>query len=287
MINQTVSGFTDRRAVGGNVRYFDQRFNIMSMLDYDTQFKALNMFTVQGTLNGGGSGTDYNFLLDRRRSPVLDVRNAVNGTPVSVTTLIQNGFTTSDLILLANQRTSISTLAQVGMTNHLNEKWIIGTDFTIAKTAGMAASGGVPDPVNGCIATEGCVPATPSSGNTWTISERMTGMGVIQPGDITNFSLSYTKGQLTTTEAFQVSNHADLQEKWTLDSALRLSFQSDSSGGKSNDLSPSVRVTYKVKRNLTADTQLGLDWNKTSSSVLQSSSSSFRQFVSFGFRLDF
>jgi hypothetical protein len=231
--------------------------------------------------------------VDRRRSPVLDVRNAVSGTPIPITTLIQAGFTTSDLVLLADQRTSASTLAQVGMTNHLNEKWIIGTDFTIAKTAGLPRSGGITsEPCNStnnvnAIPTEGCLDATPSSGNTWTISERMTGMGVIQSGDITNFNLSYTKGQTTNTEAFQVSNHVDMQEKWTLDSALRLSFQSDNAGGKSNDLSPSARVTYKVRRNLTADTQLGLDWSKNSSSALQSSSSSFRQFVSLGFRLDF
>ena len=284
MINQSVSGFTDRRAVGGNVRYFDQRFNIMSMLDYDTQFKALNIFTVQGTLLGGGNGTDYNFLVDRRRSPVLDVRNAVNGTPVSITSLIQTGFTTSDLIMYANQRTTTTNLAQVGMTNHLNEKWIMGTDLTIVKTAAMAASGDLFQ--DGTTGTAGYVPPIPSS-SSWTISERLTGMGVIQPGDITNFNLSYTKGQTTNTEAFQVSNHVDLEEKWTLDSALRLSFQSDSAGGKFNDLSPSVRATYKVRRNLTADTQLGLDWSKNSSSVLQSSSSSFRQFVSLGFRLDF
>ena len=68
-INQNVSGFTDRRAVGGNLKYSDQRFNVMAMLDYDTQFKELNMFTVQGTLMGGGTGTDYNFLLDQPQKP--------------------------------------------------------------------------------------------------------------------------------------------------------------------------------------------------------------------------
>ena len=286
-INQMVSGFTDRRAVGGNLRYFDQRYTIMSMVDYDVQFKALNMITVQGTLNGGGTGNDYNFLLDRRRSPVLDVRNAVSGTGVSIATLVQNGFTTSDLVSLANQRTAASNLAQVGMTNHLSEKWIVGTDFTVANTAGLPPSGGVIDPVFGCTATEGCLAATPSTGNTWTISERMTGMGVIKPGDVTNFNVSYTKGRLNKTEAFQFSNHADVKERWTLDSIFRLSLQTDNSGGKSTDVSPTVRVTYKVRNNLSTDTQLGVDWNKNSSSTFQTSSRTLREFIAFGFRLDF
>ena len=102
-INQTVGGLTDRRAVGGNVRYFDPRFTIMSNLDYDVQFNALNIFTVQGTMMGGGTANDYNFLLDRRRNPVLDVRNAVNGTNVSIATLRAAGFTINDLIALADQ----------------------------------------------------------------------------------------------------------------------------------------------------------------------------------------
>ncbi len=227
-INQTVSGFTDRRAAGGNVRYFDPRFTIMSNLDYDVQFNALNIFTVQGTMMGGGTANDYNFLLDRRRSPVLDVRNAVNGTPIPIATLLAAGFTTNQLIDLANQRTAVSNLAQVGMINHLTEKWNTGTDFTISNTSGLPRSGGVTslpcsDPLNlNTPPTEGCLEATPSSGVTWTVSERLTGVGVIQPHDITNFSVSYTKGKVTSSEAFQVSNHLDLLEKWTLDSIYAL-----------------------------------------------------------------
>jgi hypothetical protein len=298
-INQNVSGFTDRRAVGGNLRYFDQRFNVMSMLDYDTQFKALNMFTVQGTLMGGGTGPDYNFLLDRRRSPILDIRNAVNGTTVSIASMIAAGATTQDLIGFAKQRTGVSNLAQVGMTNHLNEKWNIGTDFTISNTSGLPRSGGdisvlCSDPLNqNTLPTEGCVDPTPASGNTWTISERMTGIGVLQARDVTNFNLSYTKGPITTSEAFQASNHVDLLEKWTLDTTLRISTQSGN-GSKSNDLSPTVRASYKVRNNLTADGQLGLDWSKYTSSITDAlnntssySTSSFREFVSFGGRYDF
>jgi hypothetical protein len=287
-INQTVSGITDRRAVGGNLRYFDQAMTVMAMLDYDVQFKALNMITVQGTINGGGNGTDFNFLVDRRRGPLLDIRNAVNGTTLSLATLIQAGFTTSDLVLLGNQRTAVSNTAQVGMTNHINEKWNAGTDITVSQTSGLAASNWPPDPVSGCIATEGCIAATASTGSTWTISERLTGHGVIQRQDVTNFSLSYNKSQFITGESLQFTNHADLQELWTLDTMARLYLQSDNTGGKQTVISPSVRAGYKVKKNLTVEAQGGIDkTNTTSSSTLQSSSNSMREFVSFGFQLNF
>ena len=173
------------------------------------------------------------------------------------------------------------------MTNHLDEKWSAGTDFTISSTDGLPASGGIPDPIIGCVATEGCLGATPSSGVTWTISERLTGMGVFRPRDITNFNVSYTKGKTTTSEAFLVSNHLDLLDLWMLDTFARLNFQSDNTGGKSTDLSPTARVSYKVRNNLTANGELGLDWSKSSSSVLQNSSSTVREYFSLGFQYIF
>lgn len=103
------------------------------MLDYDIPFRALNMVTLQGTLNGE-SGTDYNFLLDRRKTPSLSLRNAVNGSTASIDILRQNGWTIDDLLALAKLRSAISNLAQVGMTNHIKEKWQMGTDFTVSNT---------------------------------------------------------------------------------------------------------------------------------------------------------
>jgi hypothetical protein len=292
-INQNVSGITDRRAVGGNLRYFEQRFNVMGMLDYDVQIKALNMAMLQGTVNGiVNAATDLNFLLDHRRSPILDMRNAVNFTGNSIASLLQDK-TKDELIQLAKQRTTTSNMAQIGMTNHLNEKWNVGTDFTISNTSAMPRSGGntslpCSDVENQVvIALEGCVDAQPSSGNAWTISERMTGLGVIQPRDITNFSLSYSKNRQSAYEVFQVSNHVDLREKWTLDTTLLLNMQHDNTGGKSYDISPTARASYRLRNNLTVDGQFGIDWNKNSSSTFQTSSTSWREFYSLGGHYNF
>jgi hypothetical protein len=292
-INQNVSGITDRRAVGGNLRYFEQRFNVMGMLDYDVQIKALNMVMLQGTVNGIGNGaTDLNFLLDHRRSPILDIRNAALFSTTPIAALIQDR-TKDELIQLAKQRTQTSNMAQIGMTNHLNEKWNIGTDFTISNTSALPRSGGntslpCSDVDNqAVIPLEGCVDAQPSSGNAWTISERMTGLGVIQPRDITNFSLSYSKNRLSAYNVFQVSNHVDLREKWTLDTTLLLNMQHDNTGGKSYDISPTARAAYMLRNNLSVDGQFGIDWNKNSNSASQTSTTSWREFFSFGGRYNF
>jgi hypothetical protein len=286
-IDQTVSGFTDRRAVGGNLRYFEPAFNVMSMFDYDIQFKKLNMMTVQGTLNGGGKSNDYNFLVDRRRSPILDLRNAINGTTATLNSLLQNGWDTDGLILLADQRTTVTNSASAGMVIHLNEKWNAGTDVSYSITEALGASGTDPALIGGGTSIEGFVPASPSSGALWSFSQRLTGMGVFSPRDVTNFGVTYSKSQTSSSESLQFSNHSDAGEKWSLDTSLTLGFQKDNAGGKSSNISPSERISYRLKNNLTLDTQIGLSWSKTSSEALQSSSNSFQNFLSFGFRFDF
>lgn len=184
-INQTVGGIADRKAVGGNLRYFDPEKTAIAMVDYDTQFRTLNMVTMQGTLIGQ-SGTDYNFLVDIRKTPSLSIRSAVNGTTASVEDLLQNGFTMDDLQSLAKKRTATSNSAQVGMTNHIKEKWQMGTDLTVANTSGMPESGTQISPTQAGL--EGYLPATPSSGNTWTLSERLIGNDVLSSRDVSMLS---------------------------------------------------------------------------------------------------
>ncbi len=284
-ILQKADGFKDRQAVGGNLRYFNPSFNLMSMFDYDTQFKALNMVTLQGAYNSGGTGNDYNFIIDQRRSPILDVRNAVNGTVTPVATLLQNGWTFQDLITLANQRTGKTSSVAVGMTNHLNEKWNAGTDVSVAKNSGLAASGTLlPD---GTFGLEGFVPAIPATPNVWTLSERLTGNGVFKPHDITNFIVSYSKGPTTSSESFQLSNHSDMADKWSLDLTMHFTHQGDNTGGSVNDISPTSRLTYRIQNNLSLDGQLGLDLTQNSNSVFQTKTTTFRYFASFGFQWNF
>ena len=132
-INQTVSGFTDRRAV--QVVICDTSINdftIMSNAGLRHTVQCSEYLHIARNIDRRWNRQmTITFFWDRRRSPVLDVRNAVNGTTVSIATLLQAGATTKRYDSVWRiQRTAVSDLAQVGMTNHLNEKWNAGTDFT-------------------------------------------------------------------------------------------------------------------------------------------------------------
>lgn len=281
-INQKAGGLTDRKAAGGNLRYFEQGRTAMAMLDYDMQFKALNIFTLQGTLNRE-SGTDYNLLLDRRKSPILDIRNAVNGSTVTIATLLQNGWTTDDLVKLASSRTAISNLAMVGVTQRFKETWQAGTDLIVANTSGTPETG---CNLDGTAATEGCVAATPASGNTWTISGRLSGNDVISQRDITMGTLSYTKSPSLNGKMLMLYNHAYPRDLWTLDSTLRLNWQTDNTGGKVSTIAPVFKVGYRLRSSLTLEGEGGMDRTKNTPAVLPESKTT-RKYFSLGFRLDF
>ena len=290
VIKQMVSGLNDRQAVGGNARYFEQGMTAISMLDYDTQFKAVNMLTLQGTLSDG-TGTDYDFLLDHRRSPMLSILNAVNGTPTPIDVLLQSGFTQSDLIALAKQRTAISNLAMIGVNNRLDEKWQIGSDLMLSNISGMPQSGTL---INGTVVNgvtvggtpglDGFLPATPSTGTAWTLSGRLIGNDIFFSRDLSIASLSYTNSLLMSGETFLLNNHSFLQELLTLDSTLRLYLQS-SAGGKQDTISPVFKFGYRLRNVLTFETELGLELTKVTPGNLQSSTTT-RKYFSLGFRWD-
>ncbi|MBU0622267.1 MAG: hypothetical protein KJ795_10490 [Gammaproteobacteria bacterium] len=282
-ISQNADGLLDRKATGGNLRYFEQGMSANAMLDYDMQFKEVNFLTLQGTLNSE-DGIDYNFLLDRRRAPTWSIRNAVIGTTSTVEYLLQHGWTMEDLIALAKLRTAISNMAQIGMTQRLSEKWQLGTDFVVSNTTGLPASGTKTE--GGTIGDEGYVDATPSTGTLWSISERVSGTNVISSNDISTASLSYSRSNTQSGTSLMFNSRVFLEELWTVDGTLRLYWQKDDQGGSQNTVSPLLRVGYRWRNDITLEGEGGMDWIKTETSGVQPTKTT-RTYFSFGFRWDY
>ncbi|MDX8386537.1 MAG: hypothetical protein R8M11_08505, partial [Gallionella sp.] len=282
-ITQSVDSNVDRKAVGGTIRYFDQDMTSMVIWDYDRQFMLLNMFTLQGTVNSS-SGIVYSYLVDKRRSPSLSIGSAVSGTTATVDSLLQNGWTQDDLIALAKRRTAMSNMAQVGMTGSIDEQWQWGSDFVISNTSSMPASGTlIPDGTTGI---EGFVPASASSGNASTLTARVIGTDLLIARDLAIFSLSYSKSPRITGKTMLLNHHTSLMDLWTLDTTLRMYWQTDSSGGMETVTSPTIKVGYQVKSNLTVEVEGGVERTSSNPSALQSSTIS-RRYFSLGFRTNF
>ncbi len=85
-MNQMADGVTDRRAIGGDLRYFDSVRTVYAMMDYDVIFRTLNAATLQGTWQLPDQ-TSLSVLVDVRKAPELLTSNAL--IPFGATSLTQ------------------------------------------------------------------------------------------------------------------------------------------------------------------------------------------------------
>ena len=286
---QNVEGVVDRSAVGGDVRYFNANKNVYGTWEYDTNFRVLNTAMVQGSLNGT-NGTSYNFLLDHRKTPSISLSNAMNGSPSTMSVLVQT-YDISYLRELAKERTAQTNTASLGVTTPLREKWTAGADFSVSNTSGMPQSGS-PIGQGSSPLADGFVAATPSSGNSYNINTRLIGNGVLSKNGVSVFSLGYNTSSLTKGESFLVTNHSSLNEKWSADESLRLYRQSSYDSitglltGTESIVSPTFRAAYQARNNLNLEVDGGIDLTNNNPTNGQSSNTS-RKYFSFGGRWDF
>lgn len=272
VIQQNVDGNTvDRRAVGGELRYFDPRQSVYSLIDYDTLFREVNTFLLQGTWQSEAR-TTYNFMLDHRRAPALQASNALIGQQ-SVTTVAQLRETLSDEEIRAQAKklTPKSDLALVGASHPFDATWQFGGDVRVSKISGTEAAGDQP--------------ATESSGNVYAYSLQAIGSNILTKRDVSVFSFSYLKGRTFTGQSYSLSNRSVLRDKWTLEPALRYYQQKDNQDISIKRLTPSVRLSYQWKTNITLETEAGVEKSKTESPTQQDDT--IRKYYSLGYRWDY
>jgi len=78
LIEQRADGLLDRRAAGGDLRYFRDDRSAFVILDYDLGYRVLNIATAH-LGRRLGKATRLNLHLDHRRSPILLTSNALLG----------------------------------------------------------------------------------------------------------------------------------------------------------------------------------------------------------------
>ena len=297
-INQTVEGTVDRRAVGSEFRYFDDKRNAYGLLDYDTYFKALNAAELMGTIRGTSllPNSTLNILVDHRKTPSLSIRNALNGaTTSSVSDLLQT-MSVSSLRDLALARTSITNMGQLGITHTLYEKWQVGGDFRLTNTTGLGSSGqslnpatdpvtGLPIQCSGTSTPQGCIAVQPPRGLERSVTGQLIGSGVYRPGDIWSASLTYSTSGSVKGNSLFLYNHTPFAGNWLVDTTLQWSSYQDQFGGTTKQLMPLLRGSYRFRQQFTFDTSLG--YQKVSFSGPISTSDTTRLFYSLGLRWDF
>jgi len=284
-ITQDTDGTLSRRAVGGELRLFKPKFNAYSLVDYDTYFKALNIFMLQANYMPG-NGLNYNMLLDKRRSPMLQITNALQTQPgiTSIGDLINASANGIDGVrqnaLAVSQFTDSASL---GVSWQFNPKWQVGGDIHFSHSEGTPAMQSVID-----LTTIAAVPAT---GWDKSYGVNLTGNNLWLGNDVGVFGLSYLDSQTFYGLSPSVSYRWSLN-KWTFDTSLRLfqqrmSSTSSSTGSTSLRWSPTFRVSYRLRDNFNIDGEGGIEYSKDNNASWSTTTNTTRKYLSLGLRWDY
>src|SRR5208282_1182930 len=100
LFNESIEGFTDRRSVGLQTRYTQSGRTAVMLVDYDVDFQQLNSATLIGNARVGNSWV-LGFDADYRRSPLLELNDALIGQSASDLNALASEFTPAQIRQLA------------------------------------------------------------------------------------------------------------------------------------------------------------------------------------------
>jgi tetratricopeptide (TPR) repeat protein len=248
LVEQTVDGETDRRALGADLRYFKGGLSASGQLDYDQILSTVNVAAFQSTWQVT-EGTMLNVMLDRRTTPILSLGNSlflnlITPQAQRIQDLLGGGFSVDSL------RETITTLKayqnqfRIGGTTTITPTWQTGADFSVSSTDATPA---LPS-LN--------IQAQPASGNRWGVSAQLIGTNLYSARDTHVFNLSLMGGPSDHGTLLSYNNLSSLSDKWQLEPSLKYYTQTSAISGDSDTWTAGIRGIYRVRKQISLETEL-------------------------------
>lgn len=270
-LEQRAGKVVDRQAIGLEAHYFDEQRNYMGLVDYDRLFKVYNIAMFQGNWTME-EGNNYLLLVDHRKTPPLQVSNAIPGqTAQSVTALVDSGVKMENLIRDAKSLTATSNLFMVGMTHPYTPRLRLGGDFRITNISGTGAAG--------------MQAAAPGTGNIYIITAQAIGNDLLFKNDLGVASASYIHAQSYKGESLTFSQVETFKQFFRVDFSLQLYNQNDSQGVHQFRYTPSLKLSYRASESVSLDVEGGIENTHNTSSIRDEKIR--RMYFYLGYRWDF
>lgn len=240
VFDETIDGFTDRRSIGLQTRYFVPGRTVVLLVDYDIYFKELNAATLIGNAKFGEYWV-LGFDVDHRKSPLLQLSNALIGSSASSLSALQNQFTPplsdAQLKQAAIDRTATSNTYDVSATRPIGERWQVTVDVGTVELSGTPASYGVP--------------ATQSTGLDKNALLQVTGSSLLQAGDLHIFSVRGDSSPIVRSTTLSWDARFVLPGAWRLGPRLSVEKLSDpSQGGDQTIYLPQLRADWTSRKSV-------------------------------------
>jgi hypothetical protein len=246
-INQEVDGIVDRRAVGGEIRYFDAKRSLFTFVDYDVSYGELNIFLLNGSLTLS-TKTRFNLVLDYRKSPTLTTSNALIGQPaVEGISGLLNNFTEDEIRQLAQDRTATNKSATIGIVQDIDKNYQVVAEVTVTELSETQASGGVP--------------ANPSTGKEYFYLTQLIGNNLFMEGDINVFELRFADTMSNDSFSFNLNLRYPITRNFRIQPRIQTNYRKNkTSDGDQLTIRPLLRIDYRWKRWLLFEMEGGHEW---------------------------
>jgi hypothetical protein len=271
IIEQQNDGILDRRAVGGEARYFDPSRSLLTFVDYDISYDSLNTLIALGTWTLPDR-TTLNASFDYRNSPLLTTTNALQGQTVRDLEDLLDRFTEDQLRQFAEDRTADLTTVSMGVSHPFSARWQISGDVTVSDLSGTDASGGV-DAILG-------------TGREYFYGLQLIGSSVITEGDTTVMGLRYANTSTADITTATLDTRYPVFSDWRINPRMRVDYRDNTSTDSTQWIaSPSLRIDYRWRRRYRFEIEGGGEWS--TEDLPNDTRDSSAWFFSVGYRADF
>jgi tetratricopeptide (TPR) repeat protein len=268
---QEVDGIDDREAVGGELRYYDTRTSLVSLLDYDIGYNTLNSFTALGNFTFDNRLT-LNATFDYRRSPYLLTENALVGQGIGTIDELRELFSESEIRDLAEARSGDVTTVTLGFSRPVFERFQINADITASDFSGTPASLNVAE--------------TPGLGTEYYYNVNLVGSSLMSEGDTSIFSVRYADGNTASTTSFSLDTRYPLTDRLRINPRLLVSYRDFSTSDSKEVVAvPALRLFYELQRHTRLEFEFGARLSDRDTDSGSFSSTSW--FLYTGYRTDF
>ena len=262
LLEQTIDGETDRRAIGVDLRYFKGGLSASSQLDYDLMIKKVNIASIQGNWQVNDM-TSFNVLLDRRTTPILTLGNILffqtTATAKRVSDLLGTQ-TVEQLRETVNVNTAYQNQFRIGATRVLNANWQTGADFSVSNVDEIK-----PNQEN--------LTGSPASGNLWSTSVQLIGSNLYSLRDTHVFNVSFLGGPNDHGTLLSYNNLTSLGEKWQLEPSVKYYSSSSNQSGTRDTWTLGMRGTFRVRNQVSLESEVTYELTDAVGTTTSNSSS--------------
>jgi tetratricopeptide (TPR) repeat protein len=254
LFDETAAGATERRSIGFQTRYSESGRTAVVLTDYDIAFRQLNSVTLIGNLKVGGFWI-LGFDADYRRSPLLQLTNALVGQNAPDLQTLALSLTPSEIRRLALDRTSTSETFVISASRPLGERWQFMVDIAALELSGTPASPGTPEvpatPTTPAIPATPAVAATPSTGLDKNVAVQMSGLSLLQANDLHIFGVRFDDSPTARSTTLSWDARFALPGAWRFGPRFSVEQLNDRMlGGKQWLYLPQVRGDWTSRRSI-------------------------------------